>query len=773
MKQLDTALYHLLGRIKRDGRDFGACELALHILAHCRASCDRTSYQYFLRPFISYEQSFLCDDAISGYEFDVISSLQTLIEELGALAPGGSTPEREAALSAVRRRLAWFHEILGESDEAMHQLKLAGAMDPPGEAATMRDDLAIGQKQSCADRMNLLFVMNPSVSTGALGLGKMAWASAKLRITGEWSAFRKHEPLLSIDGSILERNDPFADQLRKAVRFAEHHFIDVLGKKELQRLPRHYSFALGDRRSDIQTSLAMTGGSAGLGFTLLALANLDGLKMRSPAIRIRSMAACTGTIDDSGNILPVDDAGVELKVRAAFFSPCRSLAVPAGNRQRAEDALRILATEYPSRGLELVTVSNVTDVLRDARIVEWEPVSAAKSIGGLLFRKRKHLITATSCAGALLALALFLPPRYTQEAASCAFRDNRIDFINRFGFLFRSYEIPYAVNIRAARTDSPADPSDVDGAKSQPEPYRLYHEDIAPGGGREILFIGVASNPAKKAPAGTIHVHLFSTSGNSLLQVALWDTLSMMDDGQRADHVLFELNENCLHDFDQDGFKELFLLTRNHLNSPTAAVVLSLQNGTYRTFKHYGHLYAYSILDMNGDGTEEIILAGVHGHPLNAAVVAVLDPDHMEGATPVGFDPYFIPPCEDVATAYIKLPRSVICGLLPPGECQRPHAVSANPVRANEIWFGSKEGEHGRSLLFYFDSTWTCTRVGCTGTYETTYEIFRADHALKPLAEYLDDLRAEVEYWDGKGWTRQPIVRNFTQDQRISITGGE
>ena len=726
-----------------------------------------------LSPFFAFEERLLAEEAIAAYGFDALSILPDLIGDFVKEESNVAGRAFVATLAAVHRRLAWFNIILGEKDEAKRNLELSGAADPEGEAEALRRALARGERESRADSVNLLFVMRPPGAGGALSLGRVESVSANLRIAGEWSFFRKYDPELSIDGRILEQKDPFALQLADAVRFAERHFIDVLGKKTLARLPRHYSFFLPSGGADLSEAPAMTGGSAGLGFALLALALIDCLKTRPSSIRIRAAAAFTGSIGESGEILSVDDAGIEAKVRAAFFSPCRYLALPKGNRPRAEEMLRELEREHPARRLELVSHNSVVDLLSDERFVEHRTVSLAARLGASAFRKRKHLVTAAACAGTILVLALLLPPRYAREIARCEFRDNRLAFFNRFGVEFQSYTIPYHVNVRQNGVAPLADSTATLGRKMPCLPYTIVHEDILPGGGRELLFIGVESDPALTDPAGRIHVHLFSSHADSKLHVAIWDALWMLEDDKPSGYVQFELNACRLFDFDKDGSKELLLISRNHLWSPAAAIVISLEDGAYQTFRHNGHFYDYAIMDFNGDGADEIILAGVHNEPLRNSVVVVLDPRRIEGATPIGLNPRFIPPCNDAAMTYIKLPESIICSLLPEGECQQPQGVSVNKISAKEIWIGSQEGGNGRALMFYFDSSLSCVEVRCTDTYKAAYEGFRPQHNLKRLEEYLEDLRDEVEYWNGEGWRRRPAIRNIPRHGGISSAGGE
>lgn len=765
--QLDTALHLLLGRIRRNENDFAACELALHTLNICRRRCDPVTYANFLLPFVEYERALAHPSAILEYGFEALSFLVTVLGDFERPKTDVPVAGRETARALIHRRLAWFYIVLGEENEALRNLARAGAADPAGEAASMRRELIEHEDSGGGPGMDLPFVMQPPKMPDSAGLGKMARATSGIVLTSEYCFLKTHDPAPGMDGGVFKRDDPFYLQLIAAIRLAERLYNTASGWRSIRHYRRQIHFGFGKRHDDIEASTAVTGGSAGLGLSLLALAALSRLKMANWSIRIRSAVSCTGGIDDEGNILPVEDSGIGAKVRAAFYSPCRYFAVPVSNRARANETLHELKREHPSRGLEIVEFSNIREVIADTRIVETRPVSPFERFVAWASRNPKHMIVATASAAALLMFALLLAPRYADEAVRCELRGSAITFINRFGVEFNTFDLPYRIARGPGGMDSSFAINGADSVKAPWYSHRFFRQDIAPGNGKEILFVAVASNPVPATgPAGTIHIHLFSSKGKELHHWVLWDSLQMNEEGNLKNHTNFELNENELHDFDGDGMPELLILTRNHENSPMAVVVVYLKDGSYRTFRHYGHYYAYMIRDIEGDGTDEIILAAVHGKPLNASVVAIIDPEHMEGTTPVGLDPYFIPSQEDVAVAYIKLPESVMCDLLSPEICERPHAVSVNADSLGGAWFGSAEGP--MALKFHFDSSWRCIGIDCTGRYSKAYNEYGRTHDLKPLEEYFEDLRGQVEYWNGSGWTRQVIVRSHDRDSKPS-----
>jgi hypothetical protein len=94
---------------------------------------------------------------------------------------------------------------------------------------------------------------------------------------------------------------------------------------------------------------------------------------------------------------------------------------------------------------------------------------------------------------------------------------------------------------------------------------------------------------------------------------------------------------------------------------PDQVVLLSSRGKLLREYWHSGHLFELQVADLNGDGTDEIYLAGV-SNGWKAATLVVLDPDHFGGASqePEAPDHQLLGFERGVERARVILPRSCL-----------------------------------------------------------------------------------------------------------------
>jgi hypothetical protein len=748
LKKADNAIQELHSRSDGDRMRPDSIEATAILFDHIISHLPESYYRRHLESLVYPLNTSLNRDAIESLGYGALVALMRVLQRMAELFPTHAPADIEENIQMAHAVLAKRFITVGDEERARRHLETAGVEKIEDILDGMKPQIDSPAHSATDSPVWIPVTLHPLSSLPSLVTGRMIQGQLGIELTGEWSLRRRYKPVVAFDGRILERDDPFAEQLRAAVSIAEHIFITKNGQRELARLPREYLFAFSGSDMETAQARAYTGGSAGLGFTLLALQEIDRIRFRRCTRRMKRRIAVTGSVAGDGSVMPVDDANIEAKMRAVFFSACTHFVVPEGNRATAEAVLKRLHEEFPNRELELVPVSSVMEAYRDERIFEEERIPAGAIALKKAIRKRKHIIAAVSLIAAVAVMLLLIPPIFVREIHTFRVEHDTLYFINRFGVTFDSYKLGY--HVYPCEQQNPGlPPGLVAQSKNGPPVYAYngFHEDIIPGNGKEFLFVAVAVDPTEKSPSGTIHVHLLSHSRDTLLHITVSDTLRMLEDGKPVEYTKVNLLWNGLRDFDGDGYMELYFVTRNHIWSPSTVHCVSFKDGSIQTFAHYGHFRAFRILDLGNDGKEEIILASVHGHPLNKAVVTVLDPLNMQGTTPTRMDPSFIDFPEDPALLYIMFPQSVMCELLG-GECDRPHAMTINPLGNGEIWFGVQEGHTG--IMYYFDAFWRCSRVEFINTYISQYNAFRKTHDLKPLEEYAEELREGVRYWDRK-----------------------
>lgn len=725
LKRADSAFEELYARFESGEVGAGTIEAAALLLDHVVSRFHESYYRPHLERTTRLLVEYLDPSRADRLGYD---ALLALLNVLGKSRDLFSASTRETINTAAETVLASLAKTRGELGSPAENLEAGNLFIP--------------------------LVHQPLKSLPSLLTGQMVQGALDIEVTGEWSLLRKRKPVIAFDGKILESQGPFARQLRAAAAIADDIFICDNAQRELARLPRHYLYSfLG---SGAETARTYTGGSAGLGFALLTLNRLETLGLRRRQRRLKSRTAITGYLGPEGSVLPVDNAGLTAKLKSVFFSSCTHFVIPDENRAAAEATLAKLHEEFPARRLELVPVSSVEEAYRDDRIFELAHVSAGTVALKKMERKRKYVVAGASLLAAVIVMLLLIPPMFMKEISTFYVRNDVLHFENRFGVVFDTFAPGYHI-FKCENKEPGLPPGLIQHEKDSPPIYAYngFYEDITSDDGKEFLFVALEVDPTEKTPAGRIHIHLLSKSRKPLLHITLSDTLRMLENDKLDDHIKVNLTWNGFHDFDHDGRKELYIVARNHVLSPTVVHCVSLENGSIQTFAHYGYFNAFRIHDYNGDGSEEIILAGVHGDPLNRGVVAVLDPLDMQGTTPTGLDPSFVDFKDDAALLYIMFPKTVMCDLLG-GECSRPHAMTINPSGNSATWFGVQEGETG--LMYYFDPSWRCNDIQFITTYESRYRAFEKIHDLTPMDAYREELRREVRYWDRdeQDWVTSP-----------------
>ena len=81
-----------------------------------------------------------------------------------------------------------------------------------------------------------------------------------------------------------------------------------------------------------------------------------------------------------------------------------------------------------------------------------------------------------------------------------------------------------------------------------------------------------------------------------------------------------------------DRTRKLVVTSIHLAHHPCQVVVLSHQGATLGEYWHSGHLYQIDLADLDGDGTEEILLGGI-SNGYGAATLVVLDPRDLGGAS--------------------------------------------------------------------------------------------------------------------------------------------
>jgi hypothetical protein len=728
-KQIDRILQRLLSLADSDTTDLAFVEPLVLFLADLSPQAEPAVFEHYC---ILYSPAIL--RAVHGAPataigYDALAKLPPLITRIAKISPESITPDIEAPLGEIRKRLAFYERFLSGGE--------------PGEYARLQGRVA-------ADEIKFVTAMSLKEPGCDLSLGRTISAKGRINITGEWSMFRRFNPIIAFEGRTLRAKDPFDEQMETAVAFAEEHFLRRLRIGEIGRLPREYHFALSSEGSTSRLQTRFTGGSAGLAFALLSLAAIDELVIRRKLRLIRSNVAFTGTIDREGAVHAVDGEALAAKVRSVFLSTCGGLVLPTENLAAATGHIAELRKSYPKRSIELVPVRHVLEAYDDERIVERRSFTAPRVAFNKAKRRKKHIAVAASFIVMLATLLALLPPRLAREIVEYRFQNSGLLFENGYGYNFGHHDFGYRVFDLPAKGRTAEDPDDT-AAKA----YEFFLEDVNGNGKNELLVASVESDATETNPCGKLHVLLLANNGDPLMQTLWLDSLVIAGDGERRLFRKFYYCHGELMDLDGDDLKDHFVFSlTDRDDDPGIIGLISLADSSIQSFAHIGYIPHLGMGDFDGDGRMEIVGAGV-SNGLKCAVAVVLDPERMDGSSPDIYQFHFENLSDDVAKYYIKIPRSILC-TVPEMKIDKPEVTRININEKGRIELGVIEG--GCTTIYYFDSAWRCTNVEAHSTYETQYRLLQKAYGFPDLDSHLQELKSGVEYWTGRGWSRTPTI---------------
>lgn len=211
-------------------------------------------------------------------------------------------------------------------------------------------------------------------------------------------------------------------------------------------------------------------------------------------------------------------------------------------------------------------------------------------------------------------------------------------------------------------------------------------------------------------------------------------------------------------DLNQDGYLEILIIANHKIHFPTRVVVLDYQGKIMGEYWNVGHLNCVEIVDLDGDGLQEIILGGVN-NSYRRACVLVLDIRKMSGCSPRNNDPCFICSELDRGTEkyYLLIPPNKLGRLLYLYET----VESIDLFENNRLQICTNFSR----IIYEFNYQLETTYVYLSDELIFKYEQLRREGKIKEPLDSLDtkQLLNDVLYWDGGKWQKQATLNKYWQ----------
>lgn len=203
-------------------------------------------------------------------------------------------------------------------------------------------------------------------------------------------------------------------------------------------------------------------------------------------------------------------------------------------------------------------------------------------------------------------------------------------------------------------------------------------------------------------------------------------------------------------DADGDGNLETMVIGFQRPDWPTQFVLLDARGKGLGEYWHSGQINDYALADLDKDGRNEIILAGVNNEYQKGCLLA-FSPDRIEGGSPQS-KPEFV--CRDLKPGseryYLVFPRTdVDIARVPVESVGRISLLNGEKLQAEML---------GSGVFYILDFRLAVTDVIISHAFMQMHrEAVTAGQVTSVLDdEYRRNLAKGVLYFDGRGWTPNP-----------------
>lgn len=362
----------------------------------------------------------------------------------------------------------------------------------------------------------------------------------------------------------------------------------------------------------------------------------------------------------------------------------------------------------------------------------------------VVYLVRHPATTLVSLACLVAALLVFLTPRTAVKDANPAYARAKEEFLvvyNANGDELWRKHIGPGYDMKALG---------VTAHGEMPDQY-LKTLDVDGDGSREVI---TTSGVAGELDSNAAKVLCFRANGSELWKFTQHGEMTFGDRVFDARHVTREFIAGTLGHSRRPNVWVLSVILWYY---PVCLTQLSGKDGSITgRYWHSGVIMAFDHYDLDGDGPEEIFMGG-QNNGYNLASLAVVDPDVVEGRSPAppSHSPLGVPPGRE--KVYILLPRSDV-GAFAVESSARVVGVSFPSPRHLMVTVNEDLGSHAVPMLFHFDSTMACTSVEGEAKFVEAHRKLEKERKLKRKlnAEYYEDLRRGVMYWNGREFLKIP-----------------
>ena len=491
------------------------------------------------------------------------------------------------------------------------------------------------------------------------------------------------------------------------------------------------------------------GDSLGLAAGLLTYAGLLKDEFLRHERKLSGEVGFTGVVDSNGQLTPVNNSTLKDKVTRAFFSHLKYLVVPKENEAVAREVIANLTAQYPRRRLHLVAAETIGEVVEDRNLVRPEKLCPAAYIAkGALKYSRATKVQVPLLVVLVGLLGFVIADQFLPECSK-PWGDCNPAFVQASGHsihVFNSDSVLLWRREFECRIDTGA--------------WTRVLTDLDGNGGQEVMMIAQNDELCKE----THHLLAYTSDGDLLWNVDC--RIKGEYPGDEGDNVWYS-GSNLYH----FNVNQAPIIVSGLCQSNPSRMLLKGRDkdGILKfSYVNAGSSSPYIPLDVDNNGTEELLFAGTNRRMFAAAVFA------LSVETTYGVSPPYSDPEYDLSKVrrgnqlrYVICPATKLC-FLPSSEAPYPNLIGLFPTENGDstsaFYIITGEGRREAELYYYFDRHCRVVRADLGDNFKSDYSRMIGVDLQEFNSNLLcDSIVRDVSYWTDSGWVTEGALREAKQ----------
>jgi len=551
----------------------------------------------------------------------------------------------------------------------------------------------------------------------------------KLNVTATAISKKAGADDIVVRNPVTKPDDRFLAQARDSVRAARA----CMHRRYGLPLAKRYRFDFAVDSSGAR----FTGDSLGVAFAAGAIAALGKVEVLRERPAISPDVAFSGALSANGDLSPVDGGALKRKIDRAFFSRLKFLVIPRENITQAWTYLSELESRHPSRKLELVGADTLDTVAGDPRLVPRERISSFGYAARRVWKAKRAPTVEVSVLVAAVAILLFIMwPYFDRNPSSVRIAGNGFEALNKYGKGLWAKTYP-CDSLLAGLTWGVAD-LDADGLN-------------------EILFSPYAGHLVGK---GT-WLEVFKSNGDTLFSRDMVIRNEYVGDSVPPDQLVYYTPYVTVAHLKQG---QLIITGAFQHNPARQHIKIWNPDGSLRGwYINAGGVSLETVIDLNGDGREELIFKAFNNRMMCSGVFAIRADSSYGCSPPYGDSSYQI--------GWVKRGNQAAYTLFPVtdvGKIDLPQSYNS-VTRFGEASGGvfvtsvhESKPSLDATVDYYLDDGLRLLRVSANDQFRKRRDDLVASGSLPAFSwsEYDSRLGDTVIYWTDSGWVSQRQSRS-------------